>query len=37
VNGQVTVDNSGRIGAATGRLFAWVDGKFQYTSGAFTL
>jgi len=37
VNGQLTVDGNGRIGAATGRLFAWVSGKFQYTSGAFTL
>jgi len=37
VNGQLTVDGNGRIGAATGRLFAWVGGKFQYTSGAFRL
>lgn len=37
VNGQVAVDGNGRIGAASGRLFAWVGGRFQYTSGAFTL
>lgn len=37
LNGQLAVDGNGRVGAATGRLFGWVGGRFQYTSGAFTL
>jgi len=37
VAGQVRVWPDGRLGAATGRLFAFVDGSFRYTTKRFSL
>jgi hypothetical protein len=36
VGGRVAV-REGRVGAGAARLFGWVNGHFEYTSGPFAL